>query len=198
MSDLLTQRKPLLIIAALAGVAVIVAGWFLLISPQRAEIAAIRADVEAQESSNSGLRAQISMLQSLQAKLPQQRAALNAISAKVPSKPALPDLVRSLNAAADENGVLLTGITPTAPAEIPNAAGVSGIDVTLTVTGDYLSLEQYQLALERLNRAFLVQGVSISDEAGETDGGRKLKATINGRVLVGSVTADSTTAGTQG
>src|SRR3954471_24475046 len=137
MNALLTQRRPLLVIATITGLAVLIAGWFLLISPKRAEITSIRHDVDTQESSNTSLRAQVANLQSLQAKLPQQRAALTKVEAKVPNQPALPELVRVLNSAATQSGVTLSGITPTAPAEIPNAAGVSGIDVTLTATGDY-------------------------------------------------------------
>jgi Tfp pilus assembly protein PilO len=193
MDALLNSRKHLYAMAVGLCLAVLVGGWFLLISPKRAQVADLRAKVDAQESTNSSLRSQIAALQALQAKLPQQQAALAQMQSKVPNKSDLPGLLRMLNKAASDSGVLLVGIVPSAAAPVTGANGVSGIDVTLKASGDYVSLEQYQLALEGLSRAFLVNGMSISEStttaaapgaATASSGGTSLTATINGRVLL--------------
>jgi Tfp pilus assembly protein PilO len=209
MNKLLTQRRPLIAVGTIACLLVLVAGWFLLISPTRAKVAEVRGQVSAQDSSNSSLRAQLSSLQALAAQLPAQRAKLAEMSGKVPDKPALPELLRVLTDAAAQSSVTLTGISPAAPAPIAGADGVSGIDVTLKVEGDYVAIEQYELALEGLSRAFLVQGVVLGENgsAGGTatpaststtpatagSGGTKLTATITGRVLIGSPAAAAAT-----
>src|SRR3954453_8120931 len=195
MNKLLTERKPLIATAVVACLLVLVAGWFLLISPRRDKVAELQGQVSTQEAANNALRSQVANLQALAAQLPAQRAKLAAVSAKGPTQPALPELVRVLSEAATASGVKLTGITPSAPAAIAGANGVSGIDVALKVEGDYVSLEQYELALEGLSRAFLVQGVSISGSTGGTASGSteagvpKLTASINGRVLVAAAGA---------
>ena len=203
MDKLLTQRKPLMMLAALACLVVLAAGWFLLISPQRQKVADLQAQVDQQESTNDSTRSQIASLQALSAQLPEQRAKLAAVKGKVPDQPQLPELVRLLSAAAAESGVELTDITPTAPAAITGADGVSGIDVALKVSGSYVAIEQYQLALEALSRAFLVSGVQVADGGGSSSGNSTsgtssaagtLTATIDGRVLVGAPAAASATA----
>jgi type IV pilus assembly protein PilO len=207
MNALMSSRRHLIVMASVLGVVVLVAGWFLLISPERQKIAEVRSQVTAQESTNAGLRSQVQMLQELQAKLPQEQAALAKMQSRVPGKPALPELIRLLNTAAVDSGVVLTGITPSAPAAISGANGVSGIDVTLKASGDYLALEQYQLALEGLSRAFLVNGMTIADGAGgstsggtgatastPTTGATQLTATINGRVMLQTATPAAATA----
>jgi Tfp pilus assembly protein PilO len=212
MNSLMSSRKHLLALAIGLSLAILVGGYFLLISPKQKQVSDLRAQVTTQESSNSSLRSQVQMLQELQAKLPQQQAALAKMQSKVPNSPALPDLLRALNKAADDSGVKLTGITPTAPSAVAGANGVSGIDVAVKATGDYVALEQYQLALEGLSRAFLVNGMTIAEGAGAggssstastsaattstTGGGTELSATINGRVLLQTApsTAGTTTA----
>jgi type IV pilus assembly protein PilO len=211
MDKLLTQRKPLIVVAALACLVVLAAGWFLLISPQRQKVVDLQAQVDQQESTNDSTRSQIASLQALSAQLPAQRAKLAAMKGKVPDQPQLPELVRLLSAAADESGVQLVGITPNAPVAIPGTDGLSGIDVVLKVSGSYVALEQYELALEGLSRAFLVSGVQVADGAAGSSGAAAsgssagasttagaLTTTITGRVLVGPTPAPAAGAATSG
>jgi Tfp pilus assembly protein PilO len=197
MNALLNSRKHLYIMATGLCLAVLVGGWFLLISPKKAQVAAVQTEVTTQESANDGLRSQVQALQALQAKLPQQQASLARMQSKVPKDAALPELLRVLNKTATDSGVKLIGVTPTAPAAVTAANGVSGVDVTLKVSGTYVALEQYELALEALPRAFLVGGMTIASGttsqapgAAATDA---LSATINGRVFLQSAPSGSAT-----
>lgn len=203
MTTLLQSRPKLYAVTAALCAAIVAAGWFLLISPQRAEVADIRAEASTQNSANEGLRAEVASLRALQAKLPQQQALLAQLQSKVPADPALPELVRALSTAADEANVELVGVTPKPPTGLPQATGIAGIDVELKIAGDYVAIEQYHLALEGLSRAFLVNGLTIANAtssggtgatAGATAAPGGLEAVINGRVLVQSSEPTSTPA----
>lgn len=186
----MTRSRQYILLGALASIAVLVAGWFLLVSPAHKKVEDISAQADSQRSTNSGLQAQVSALQAIARDLPRQEAATKALAAKVPTSAELPDLLRTLRATADKSGVTLSGIAPTAPAPLTTAPGVEGVDVTLSVAGDYVALESFEVALENLPRAFLVTGFTIqsaTDSGSSASSGTatgSTTATINGRVLV--------------
>ncbi len=105
-------------LAVLVIVAVLAAGWFLLVVPKRTEASEIRIQTETQQESNSRLRQQLSVLKAQQADLPAQLARLSVLRRQIPDNPALPDLVRSLTSAAAEVGVSLDTISPAAPVAV--------------------------------------------------------------------------------
>lgn len=113
--DKLKQWVALTVVAVLAIVA---AGWFLLVSPKRAEAVDLRAQVDSQVSANLALRGQIAMLKSQAKSLPQKQAKLAAVAAKIPDNPALPSLIRALTVAAEDAGVELISLAPTAPVAV--------------------------------------------------------------------------------
>lgn len=110
------------LMAVLLVVAVLAAGWFLLISPKRGEAADLRTKAEAQDSANSSLEAQLSELKAQEAGLPKLQARLAVIHRQIPDNPALPALIRSLSAAGNQVGVSLDAISPALPAPLVVAA----------------------------------------------------------------------------
>ena len=58
------------LLAAVLVLAIVAAGWFLLISPKRGEAAALRADTVTQEEANQRLLQQLEVLKAQQADLP--------------------------------------------------------------------------------------------------------------------------------
>ena len=95
---------------ALTGVvvlAVLAAGWLLLVSPQRAEAAdAARADRGPAATANATLRDQAALAPQAE-DLPAQRAQLAAVPRKIPDNPALPALLRALTGQRRDAGVEL-------------------------------------------------------------------------------------------
>ncbi len=172
------KLKQWVALTAVGCLAVLAAGWFLVVSPKRAEADDLATQASAQQSKNAGLRQQLAVLKSQAKSLPQQQARLAAVAAKIPDNPALPALIRALDTAADAAGVELVSITPSAPTALtagttpvaptgviaPARAGatsattglLSSIGVTVNVVGGYFEMEQFLDALESLPRAFKV------------------------------------------
>ena len=119
MSSKMKQWVALTVVGCLA---VLAAGWFLLVSPKRSDAAAVRTDVVSQNSTNSSLQTQLAMLKAQAKTLPQQQATLARVAAKIPDNPALPALIRALSAAAGDAGVELVSLAPGQPTAVVAAA----------------------------------------------------------------------------
>ena len=144
MSSKMKQWVALTVVGVLA---VLAAGWFLLVSPKRGEASQVRADVATQNTTNSGLQTQLAMLKAQAKTLPQQQAKLALVAAKIPDNPALPSLIRALSDAASDADVELVSMAPGQPAAVvgaaapgaapaaPSAAGSTGAAKPTTLTG---------------------------------------------------------------
>ncbi|MCW2600799.1 MAG: hypothetical protein JWM02_2628 [Frankiales bacterium] len=186
------KLKQWVALTMLGIIAIVVAGWFLLISPKRSEAAGIEAQAAQQTNANSALQTQIQVLKSQAKQLPQQQAKLAAVQAKIPDNPALPTLIRVLSAAADDAGVELVSMAPGQPTAVaapvaaaPVAAGgaagaapttattavassagaLQSIGLTLNVVGGYFQVEQFLDRVESLSRALKVTGFTLAPGA---------------------------------
>lgn len=170
-------------------IAVLAGGWFLLVSPKRADASQVRAQTAGQLSANNTLRSQIQMLKAQAKDLPKQQAKLAAVAAKIPDNPALPTLIRALTRAADEADVELVSLSPSQPTAVAGAAAPSrpvsaagatpaaagstaaasaavgtlqSITVSLNVVGGYFQVEQFLDRVENLSRAMRVSSLSMA------------------------------------
>ena len=86
----LTSASKWYLGSALAALLVLMAGWFLLVSPQKATAAELAVSADSKASANHGLEQQIASLKLQYKDLPvlQQQAA--AIRAKLPQTDQLP------------------------------------------------------------------------------------------------------------
>ena len=116
--DKLKQWVALTVVGCMA---VLAAGWFLLISPKKAEAADLVAQTATQEATNDGLRTQLEVLKAQAKDLPKKQAELARVQAKIPDNPALPTLIRALTSAASASGVELVSVTPGAPVAVAAA-----------------------------------------------------------------------------
>ena len=182
----MTKLRRLWLLTALASVVALAGGYFLLVSPKNSKAAALREETETQLQLNRDLQSQIQMLNRQKKDLPRQQAELQRFAAKIPNNPALPALIRSLSDAADNAGVELMAISPGAPAPVTTSAGtattaagattaaapaaarlsLAAIPVNLKITGSYSEISQFFSELERLPRAFLVNGFALGGRAG--------------------------------
>ena len=122
------QLKKWVTLSIVASVLIMAAGWFLAVSPKRAEAAELRLQAEQQVSANSAAATQLQVLQAKAKDLPKEQAKLAAVAAKIPDNPALPGLVRALIEAADSSGVELVSVAPGPPALVAVAAPVAPVD----------------------------------------------------------------------
>ncbi|MCW2678953.1 MAG: hypothetical protein JWM62_354 [Frankiales bacterium] len=209
------KLKQWVALTLLGCLGIMVAGWFLLVAPKRGEAAEVRAQADAQESTNAGLRTQLEVLKAQAKDLPKKQADLARVAAKIPDNPGLPALIRALTAASASAGVQLTSVTPgtpsavvstalTAPAATPaqpaaagatttSSSGLAGIPLTLSITGGYFETSQFLANLENLPRALRVTNLAVAPGSASTGGaaatasdGRSVTSTITGAVYMAS------------
>ncbi len=192
----MTDTRKWTLGAALIAVLVLVAGWFLLISPQRAEVADLQAQTEAQENTNSSLDTELAVLKQENKNLPEKQAELAALQTKVPQTAELPTYIREMQEVGRKSGVAFTSLTPTAPVTVGGVSSEGGalmpetlaaLNVDMVVTGSFFEITKFMNDLETASRYTLVSGYVIDSEGTETESGQgtaDLTATVNARIYL--------------
>jgi Tfp pilus assembly protein PilO len=164
-------RRGIFAVGAVVGVIVLVAGWLLLVSPARSDISKTKAAAATQSHDNDSARIQLATMRGIAKNLPQEQAELALLNQRVPNAAQLPALLRQIRAAADSSGVSLDNLTPTVPAPLTDAPGISAVSISMEVTGGYADVEQFDDALESLKRTFLVSGFTMTGGASAAGSG---------------------------
>src|SRR5688572_11572640 len=125
-----------ILIAVLAAVAVLVAYFFLLFSPQSKNIEKAKADVVAAETSVRQLELQLQHLQALQQQAPKLREEAAKLDAAVPNDAQEGDFINRVQDAANASGVEWISVSPAPPAAGAQP-GVLEIAITMSVEGGY-------------------------------------------------------------
>jgi Tfp pilus assembly protein PilO len=190
----MSKSRQWVTLTAMVCLAVLAAGWFLVIKPQRAHASELRTQRVGVESHNSQLRSQVDQLRQEQKDLPAVQKLLSQIATKIPDNPALPALIRQLSAAADGAGVDLVSLSPGQPTVAGGAVGavatttstagsaaaapapLATIPLAVQVRGTYFNVEQFFSAVEGLSRAMLVTGFTLQPAGDNTSAGGASKA----------------------
>jgi Tfp pilus assembly protein PilO len=173
-------------------VVIAVAGWFLLVQSQRKQAADLNQQTQQQLQTNQGLQVQIAALKAQSKKLPQMQAQLAEMHTKIPVASDEPQFIRQLSDAAKSAGVTLATVAVADPvSETPttNASGgvvlppgqLAIVGLTLEVHGNYFEIEEFMNNLEKMPRAVLVSGLSIT--AATDTGTSGLVANVTARVF---------------
>lgn len=156
------------------AVLLMVAGWFLLVSPQRLHAARLREQGAELQTGNAALRAELALRQAEARDLPLGRAKSEELRRRVPGEPQLPELLGYLTSAATNAGVELVAVTPQPPAPLDSAqpiarapANLQQIPLTVEVRGGYVELAALLDQVESLPRAVLVTSISLAAEQAE-------------------------------
>jgi Tfp pilus assembly protein PilO len=197
--------------AAAVTILMVIASYFLLISPKMSDASDLRAQKVSTEQANDQLKLDIAQLKAQFATLPARQAELATIKQQMPTTPNLPTLIRSFSTMANEAGVTLVSISPSSPAPVATTStttaatsnGLVGIPVAVNVQGDYASSELFLQKLQtEMRRAYLVQGLAITPGAGlptqfpqPVNGTVAVAITGSVFVLPASATATGTTTG---
>src|SRR4051794_466247 len=105
-TDMLSTRNSRWTAATgLICVVIMVAAWFLLIGPRRADAADLRSQREQAASTNDALQLQIAKLKAQFADLPARQAELAAIRTQLPEQADLPKLIRDIDSLGKSAGV---------------------------------------------------------------------------------------------
>lgn len=174
-----------------AGIAMIVGGdllllllgWFMLISPQRATAESIRLATSAAEAQIVQAKAIASTPRPAAVQQPEIRTAdLYSLATAMPSTVDMPDLLLELNQLARASGVVISRISPGQSAP---ASGFSVLPISVSVAGDFYAVTDmlYRLRtlvavrhgdLETSGRLFSVDSVAL----GPTNVGAGLNADV--------------------
>ena len=163
-------------VTGLVCVVVLVATWFVLVSPRRSQAADLDAQRTSAEATNVSLEAEIAELQRQFAGLDELRDELKVIRAQLPPAADVPRLVRSLSDLAADSGVEIESIVPGAVNTLTPASGTSpalvSVEVAVTVRGRYVEGALFLRYLQtRLNRVFLVSQVNAKRNEDESNAG---------------------------
>ncbi|MFN8167186.1 MAG: type 4a pilus biogenesis protein PilO [Candidatus Nanopelagicales bacterium] len=187
--------------AAAASVAVIGAGWFLLVSPQKTSAEEITAQAQNVAQRNATTESEIAALKAEFKDLPQLQSQVAAIRTRIPSALSEPSLLRTLSANAKKSGLNLVSMQFQAPQPITSgtvagaeAGGgnpfsapgqVSQLPVAIQVAGSFADMRMYLNSLETMQRAMLVTGVDITRaSAADGNGASGITGTITARVFM--------------
>lgn len=193
-----TKFRKWVALTGVASIIVLVAGWFLLVSPKRSDVSDLKSQAAAQETANDGLQVKLTALRSQQKGLAAKNKELAELAKKIPTTADLPGLLRQLSAAATTANVDLTDLTPANPIALTAAPGISAVTISLKVDGKYFDVAQYVNALESLDRGLMVTGVteSTKDDAKAVGESPVLEADVTAMVFTGQLTATSANSGT--
>lgn len=178
----LRSATATVVLGGLALALVAALGWVLLLGPLTSEIGETRASVSDAEDRNLTLTSQLAVLQQQADDLSGTRAVAEDLDRLFPPTADQPGLFSALVSAAQGAGYRpqdITTLSPTAPVPVvegvpvdPTAPAAQGVDasgaelavqvVTLSVEGGFDQARRLLDRLERLDRAFLVQSVSVT------------------------------------
>ncbi len=202
----MTETRKWTLAAVAAGLVLVLAGWFLLIAPKRAEVADIKAQTVSQEQTNQQLETDIAVLKQQHKDLPQKQAELAALQTKIPTSADLTSYIRLMQELAHKSQVSFTSLSPSDAVPLGGTVDPTGalpldtlatINVDLVVTGTYFQLTDFMNELETASRYTLVSGYAFAEasesDTGSTDTGStgtsasssgdpELTATINARI----------------
>jgi len=159
-----------------AGLLVLALGWFGLIAPENHKAASLNkqtASVQAQIADNL---AQLAASKNVAAAPKIRVADVYKLAKAMPSTTDMPDVLIQLDQVAQDSGVQLQDISPSAATPDP-VTGQQSFQVTLTVVGDFYTVTDllYRLrnfvyvrhgALEASGRLFSIDNVSFAPQNG--------------------------------
>ena len=173
------RGREIYIIAGVVAVILVVAWYFLLLSPKMSEKSDMQAQIDSQQSTLATAQQEVVRLESYKKTAPQSRAEIVRLGKMLPQTEGIPSLIIELTRTADASGIDLTTITRGATA--PGAPyGVQA--VSIQVIGRFFDVEDFVYRLENYvafrNESFRVTGrlidiASVTMQAGaaSTTGG---------------------------
>lgn len=194
VSDM-TETRKWTVGAAVVAVVILAAGWFLLISPKRAEVSDLQAQTADQQATNSQTQTQLAVLKQQNKDLPEKQAELAALRTKIPLTSQLPTYIREMQDIGDAAGVDLQAMTPAAAVNI-GASGetaeqsltpgaIAAVNVEMIVTGGYFEITRFVNELESTSRYTLISGFTITDETTDPNAAEgDLQATVQARIFM--------------
>ncbi len=155
-------------------VLLVVGSYFLLIGPKYAEADDVDQQTGATQDQIVVLRKRNAELNKQEKELPTFLAQLAKGQKALPATAGMSDFLNQLQAAGDNVGITVSGLSVAAPIASTDSRGVWELPVTLTAVGDADKLSAFLTQLQNVQpRAALIKSVDFkaADPTADTSGG---------------------------
>ena len=152
-------KQPKIVLGAIGAVAVVALGWFVLLSPEQAHLAALEQTNAALQLELTQNRAKVAELARFRQELAELQQKLLALQDKLPSERETPAVYRSVSDAAHESGL---GVSLFQPKESKPMDYVNEIPIALTAEGGYHQLGDFFARVARLPRVVTVEELKVT------------------------------------
>lgn len=120
-----SNPRSLVMLTALIAIVILVAAWFLLVSPMLTSASEANANAEEQENTNSNTEVEVNKLRAQFANMDQYQAQLTSLQVQIPVAPGYADLQRMFSAIANEHHVVITSLQFGTAAEMAQDAAAA-------------------------------------------------------------------------
>lgn len=155
-----SSDRNILLLGALVLVLVVIAFYFLLLSPLLERLNAQAQAREDKQAQLAQLQQEVNDLEEVRRNSPEIERQLLELSKRVPTQPEIPTFVVQIQEIADSSGVTQLSIEPGDPAPPPGGGDYSVVPVTMTFKGTYDQMQDFLLRTRNLARLVTVTDLS--------------------------------------
>lgn len=202
----MTARDRMVLIG-IAMLAIVAAGWMLVVSPERKQAASVNTQVEAARAALASAQSQLSDAKAAQSKYASAYADVVNLGKAVPASQEVPSLIYQLSQVTSERNIDFNSITTSGGASSSSTAsstsaaaagaGFTQMPFTFDFTGQYFAFERLFNSLTAFTthgpggtlyvsgRLLTIQSVKLAPEASGANGkGNELNGTITATAYV--------------
>lgn len=163
------RRTGLLVLLSI----VLVTGvwWMFLIGPRNTRISDLDRERTVAVDTEGRLRVQIRQLEDIRAAEVQYLAAMGTLETLIPERPLLEDFIEQVYALANDTGVELRTLAPSAPVAESEDSELREIAVSIQIEGQFFQVLGFMFGLSDMERLVRVDAVAVAasqDPAGTT------------------------------
>lgn len=160
------------------------------IKPTFLTVAQLIRDIKAKNQTIDQLDQKIQSLSQAQSILVQNKSLIDLLNSAVPTSPNADFYLRQIEGVAKKDGVNVLGVS-TGEAAIQGAPdtktedfteGAQGLGVSVSVTGNYESLQNFLADIENLLRPIQIDSTAVSSTSQEIETTTKIVLVITGRI----------------
>jgi len=152
--------RNVLILGILGIVIIVVAFYFLLLSPLLGRLDEQSQAREDKQAQLEQVQQEVAELEEVKSNSPEIERQLLELSKRVPTQPQIPTLVVQIEEIADSSGVTQLSIDPEPPTAPAGGGDYQVVPVTMTFDGTYDEMQDFLLRTRNLARLVTVTGVT--------------------------------------
>jgi type IV pilus assembly protein PilO len=165
------QDRNVLILGILAIVIIVIAFYFLLLSPLLGRLNEQAQARDDKQNQLAQVQQEVNELEQIRRRSPEIERQLLELSKRVPTQPQIPTFVVQVQEIADASGVTQLSVEPGDPAPPAGGGDYQVVPVTMQFNGTYDEMQDFLLRMRNLARLVTVTDVSYcrADRTGAAD-----------------------------